>query len=111
VFFRRTAPAASSVIVTVRASEPTKGCSGAQLSSYSNKSVTCDAYCQQGPSSDAVFCGASHGVPTHCCYRPQFHWKAAPSNSDTPAENIQAYPYFSLPVMVRRSADNCGGST
>jgi len=97
--------AASSAIVTVRANEPDKGCSGAQLSSYSASNVTCDAYCQQGPSTDANLCGAARGVPTHCCYRSQFHWTAQPLNSPVPGANIQGYPYFSLPVLVRGRAN------
>jgi len=93
---------ARSTLVTVIADKPSVSCSGTQLSSYSAfNNVTCNADCQLGPSSSSTFCGASRGVPTYCCYHPTFLWKAEPSQSLNPGDKIKAYPYFSLPIMVR----------
>ena len=92
-------------LVTVMSEKPNTGCSGTQLSSYSAfNNVSCNADCQQGPASSASFCGASRGVPTYCCYRPTFLWKAEANPSFEPGDKIKAYPYFSLPIMVRARA-------
>ena len=92
-----------STIVTVSAAKPDVTCSGAQQTTYSAANdVTCNTDCQEGPQSSSTYCGASRGVPTYCCYRPTFQWSAQPSGSSTePGDAVQAYPYFSLPVIVR----------
>ena len=98
------APATANVVrvVTVRQSTPsTAGCRGTQVYS-STSSLTCNSACSLGPSSSSANCGTSLGVPTYCCYRPTFLWSATANPSANPLNtNIQAYPFFSLPVVVR----------
>ena len=89
-------------VVTVLSSTPsTAGCKGTQVGTYSSTSnASCNPACQSGPSSTTAQCGASLGVPTYCCYKPTFLWTATPNPGANPT-NIQAYPFISLPVMVR----------
>ena len=93
--------ASETIVVSVqKAAASSAGCSGTQTYS-GNSSLVCDSRCQLTGSSTSL-CGTSYGVPTYCCYRPTLLWASSPNPSSTPLNtNLQAYPYFSLPVFVR----------
>ena len=97
----KTHPARIVRVVTVQQSTPSSsGCRGTQVYSASS-ALTCNAACTLGPTSSSANCGTSLGVPTYCCYRPTFLWTANANPSANPLNaNIQAYPFFSLPVVV-----------
>jgi len=92
----------ASKIVTVQQEAPAAVCLGTQLGTYASSldAVTCNANCSAGKESGNTYCGTSLGVNTACCTRPSMFWSAAPYADSTPGNNIRAYPFISLPVMV-----------
>ena len=91
-------------IVSVQQAAPSAaGCLGTQFGTYSaSAGISCNAACELGPASSQLYCGTSMGLPTYCCYQPTFLWSAAANPSAQPVSaNILAYPFLSLPVMVR----------
>jgi len=90
-------------IATVQQEAPAATCFGTQVGTYASSlnAVTCNANCSAGRESGNALCGTSLGVNTACCSRPSMFWSALPYADSTPSTNIRAYPFISVPVMVR----------
>jgi hypothetical protein len=102
---RACVPRVQTAVTVYRAQPTTAGCVGSQLGTFGVSAPTCNAACQQGPTSGSTFCGTSLGVPTFCCFRPTFQWISATNPSVNPT-NVQAYPLFSMPVIAPSVAPN-----